>query len=133
MRLDAARLCLDCEEIHEDQVCPICSSEAFAYLTRWVQPAVAREVGPATPTRGSEPPPRASQPRSPGQVEAYRQILEGKPRRRTGFVTGSVLGLAAVSLAGWALRATSRPRETGQGEGATQAGASTGHTPDTQE
>jgi pterin-4a-carbinolamine dehydratase len=34
MRLDDARLCLDCEEIHEEQECPSCGSEAFAFLTR---------------------------------------------------------------------------------------------------
>jgi hypothetical protein len=43
MRLRVARLCLDCEEIHEDQQCPICSSEAFSYLTRWV-PVVERRI-----------------------------------------------------------------------------------------
>jgi len=36
MRLDDARLCLDCEEIHEAQECPVCLSEAFVYLMRWV-------------------------------------------------------------------------------------------------
>jgi hypothetical protein len=37
MQLRLARLCLDCEEIHEAQQCPVCASESFAYLTRWVQ------------------------------------------------------------------------------------------------
>jgi hypothetical protein len=36
MQLRAARLCLDCEEVHEGQECPVCLSEAFVYLTRWV-------------------------------------------------------------------------------------------------
>jgi hypothetical protein len=36
MQLRAARLCLDCEEIHEGQECPVCLSEAFVYLIRWV-------------------------------------------------------------------------------------------------
>jgi hypothetical protein len=36
MQLRTARLCLDCEEIHDQQECPLCLSEAFAYLTRWV-------------------------------------------------------------------------------------------------
>ena len=36
MQLRTARLCLDCEEIHADQQCPVCLSEAFTYLTRWV-------------------------------------------------------------------------------------------------
>jgi hypothetical protein len=59
MQLRAARLCLDCEEIHEQQECPVCLSEAFVYLTRWV-PAEERrahrrlpsatKVTPVTPT-----------------------------------------------------------------------------------
>jgi hypothetical protein len=36
MQLRSARLCLDCEEIHDAQECPVCLSEAFVYLTRWV-------------------------------------------------------------------------------------------------
>ena len=36
MQLRTARLCLDCEELHEQQVCPVCASEAFAFITRWV-------------------------------------------------------------------------------------------------
>jgi hypothetical protein len=43
MQLRTARLCLDCEEIHEGQECPVCLSEAFAYLTRWV-PAEERRT-----------------------------------------------------------------------------------------
>jgi hypothetical protein len=36
MQLKVARVCLDCEEIHDSQRCPVCASETFAYLTRWV-------------------------------------------------------------------------------------------------
>lgn len=36
MQLRTARLCLDCEELHDDQQCPVCASASFAYLTRWV-------------------------------------------------------------------------------------------------
>lgn len=43
MQLRTARLCLDCEEIHEAQECPVCLSEAFVYLTRWV-PAEERRT-----------------------------------------------------------------------------------------
>jgi hypothetical protein len=109
MKLDAARLCLDCEEIHDSQICPICSSEAFAYLTRWVRPQIEREAGGAE-SHAAESQARAGRLRTPEQVEAYRQLLEGKPRRRTGLVTGGVLGLAAVSLAGWAIRSSVRKR-----------------------
>ena len=43
MQLNRARLCLDCEELHEDQQCPVCASETFAFVTRWVP---AREARP---------------------------------------------------------------------------------------
>ena len=36
MQLHAARLCSNCEEIHDAQRCPRCGSGTFAYLTRWV-------------------------------------------------------------------------------------------------
>jgi hypothetical protein len=116
MKLDAARLCLDCEEIHDSQICPHCSSEAFAYLTRWVRPQIEREVGGTDP-HAAERQAGAGRPRTPEQVEAYRQLLEGKPRRRTGLVTGGVLGLAAVSLAGWAIRSSVRKRAAERAEG----------------
>ena len=31
MQLRTARLCLDCEEIHEENTCPMCASEMFAF------------------------------------------------------------------------------------------------------
>ena len=42
MKLTTARLCLNCDEVHDAQACPVCVSETFVYLTRWVprsQPA----------------------------------------------------------------------------------------------
>ena len=36
MQLRNARLCLDCDEIHEEAHCPICASESFALIKRWV-------------------------------------------------------------------------------------------------
>ena len=36
MQLSVARVCLDCEELHDSQQCPVCASETFAYLTQWV-------------------------------------------------------------------------------------------------
>jgi hypothetical protein len=36
MKIDVARLCLDCDEVHDSQRCPVCASETFAYLGRWV-------------------------------------------------------------------------------------------------
>ena len=45
MQLRIARLCLDCEELHDAQQCPVCASETFAYLSRWV-PAPERRAQP---------------------------------------------------------------------------------------
>ena len=42
MQLRTARLCLDCEEVHESQECPICLSEAGVFLTRWIPPEERR-------------------------------------------------------------------------------------------
>jgi hypothetical protein len=51
MQLRTARLCLDCEEVHSDRQCPICASESFTYLTRWVPVSERRDARrpPATP------------------------------------------------------------------------------------
>ena len=49
------------------------------------------------------------QPRTPEQIEAFRQLIEGKPEK-TGprLVTKSVMGLAALSLVGWAWRSAGK-------------------------
>jgi hypothetical protein len=56
MRLSDARLCLDCEELHTDERCPLCASEAFVFVTRWIpteqRPRRRRQV-PEPPTRKS--------------------------------------------------------------------------------
>jgi hypothetical protein len=36
MQLNVARLCSNCEEIHDSRRCPRCGSATYAYLTRWV-------------------------------------------------------------------------------------------------
>jgi hypothetical protein len=106
MKLDVARLCLDCEEVHEHQVCPHCGSEAFAFLTRWVQPT--SDVRLKTRVTAGET--TTGQPRPPDQVEALRQLIEGKPpARRSALVLKGLLGVAAFGLAGWAWRSTYRP------------------------
>ena len=58
MQLRVARLCLDCDEIHDSQQCPVCASEAFVYLTRWV-PAPERRIQSRPTVRA----PRLSPPR----------------------------------------------------------------------
>lgn len=49
MQLRKARLCIDCEEIHDQWQCPICASETFAFLTQWM-PAPERRKRPRLPT-----------------------------------------------------------------------------------
>ena len=57
MQLRLARLCLNCAEVHDGQQCPVCASETFAYLSRWV-PAPERRAQPRSldspllPSRG---------------------------------------------------------------------------------
>jgi hypothetical protein len=53
MRLTTARLCLDCEEIHHDESCPACASEASVYLARWIPQMSASSVNDARGGRGA--------------------------------------------------------------------------------
>jgi hypothetical protein len=36
MQLRVARLCLDCEEVHVGDTCPVCASDRNAFLTSWL-------------------------------------------------------------------------------------------------
>ena len=87
MQLRVARLCLDCEDVHDSQQCPVCASETFAYLTRWV---------PA--------PERRNQPRAP---EERRERAPTPPSRKK-LVGYGALGLGVVGLAEWFLRGRAR-------------------------
>jgi hypothetical protein len=105
MRLMNARLCLDCEEVHDQQHCPVCSSESFAFLTRWVVPSdtvsdSARTARPPDPVGRRE------------QVDAYRQILNPNSQapRRGRMVAGGALGLALIGLARLVWRAAPEPK-----------------------
>lgn len=103
MRLDDARLCLDCEEIHDDSECPACGSEAFAFLKRWIKTTSA---GPRSATIADRRPTGVvTRPAmSSEQLDAWRQIAEGKsePPRRGRLVARGLVGLAAMGIAGWA-------------------------------
>ena len=106
MRLDHARLCLDCEEIHEESECPACGSEAFAFLTRWIKisgepPPARRDGPPPIPAHDRTPAPPRPAPNA-GQVEAWRRIIEGPEEPRRNRLLGSLLGLTAMGVAGWA-------------------------------
>lgn len=36
MKIEQARLCLDCDELHDRIVCPACGSESWEYLSRFI-------------------------------------------------------------------------------------------------
>jgi hypothetical protein len=91
MDLREARLCLDCEEIFEGPHCPLCASESFAFVSRWV-PARARRTGP--------------KPAVSPEAATYRRLLVAdavKPKAMRLIKRGAV-GLAVVSLARWLWR-----------------------------
>ena len=131
MRLMNARLCLDCEEVHDQQHCPTCSSESFAFLTRWVTPS---------DTVAAEPAPRVTRPQDlvgrREQVDAYRQILNPTPEspKRGRIVARGALGLALLGVARIIWRAAPGPRpepKAGTGIPVTDGRVLTSHTSQT--
>jgi hypothetical protein len=99
MQLRNARLCLDCEEVHDGQQCPSCASETFAFITRWV---------PAPERRGR---PRPPEPSAPEELQAYRMMLEPE-RSPAGWkvLQRGAVGLALFGLAGWLWKTGSTDR-----------------------
>jgi hypothetical protein len=91
MQLRTARLCLDCEEVHDAMRCPSCASETFTYITRWIPaPERRNRVRPTT---------------SP-EAEVYRNLVakESASPGTKRMLKGGVVGLTALGLAGWFLR-----------------------------
>jgi hypothetical protein len=92
MQLRNARLCLDCEEVHDEMRCPSCASETFTFMTRWVPAPERRER------------PRPLEPSRPEELQAYRTLLDAanKPNGRGWqLVRQGAMGLALVGVAGW--------------------------------
>ena len=90
MQLHVARLCLDCNEVHETDDCPRCGSETFAYLSRWV-PAPERRV--------------VARPASSPDAEVYKELIDPPTTRRRGrMLKGGALGIGVLAAAGWFLR-----------------------------
>jgi hypothetical protein len=121
MRLMNSRLCLDCEEVHDQQHCPICGSESFAFLTRWVTPSDTVAAEPATAPRATRPPDavdRREQVERREQVDAYRQILNptSSPPKRGRLVARGALGLALLGVARVLWRAAPEPRPDSKAE-----------------
>jgi hypothetical protein len=85
MQLRTARLCLDCDEVHDEYRCPVCASDQFTYLSRWV---------PA-PEKISRP--RPSPTPSP-EADVYRQIARGAPPKPTSSWTKTLMGVGAAGI-----------------------------------
>ena len=89
MQLRIARVCLDCEEVHENQECPVCASESYAFLTRWV-PVTERRQRPRVPS-----PPVVTEPETSAVARWMKR---------------GAAGLAVVAVSRW-LWQTTRGRE----------------------
>ena len=108
MRLMNARLCLDCEEVHDEQHCPICSSESFAFLTRWVTPSDTATAEPAAARDA------AARIRLAGASRSMRIVRSSNPTpappKRGRLVAHGALGLALLGVARMIWRAAPEPR-----------------------
>jgi hypothetical protein len=95
MQLRTARLCLDCDEVHDAPQCPVCASEMFTYMTRWVP----------TPERRTRPRPTTSP-----EADVYRRLIEppqpasNHSSRGRQLLKHGVLGLTALGVVGWLWR-----------------------------
>lgn len=49
MQLRVARLCLDCENLHVEDRCPVCGSDTYAFLSTWL-PSEERRRWRRSPT-----------------------------------------------------------------------------------
>jgi hypothetical protein len=108
MQLRSARLCLDCDEVHDAQQCPQCATETFAFITRWVPI-------PDRPDRQNTRP-RAQEVSSPEALGVYREMLlpAEKPGGRWRTIRRGAVGLAIFGIAGWLWRQNSKAPEQGE-------------------
>jgi hypothetical protein len=128
MQLRNARLCLDCEEVHDAAHCPACASESFAFITRWVpSPSAEGAAAPATAPNGAAIPERRDrpdpilEPETRETLDTYRQLLNDRsqqpPQSHWRFVKRGAVGLALFGLAGWAWKQQAqRPGTPGRNE-----------------
>ena len=54
MQLRVARLCIDCEELHNADRCPLCASESYAFLASWLPSEERRRFRRAPPAPANE-------------------------------------------------------------------------------
>lgn len=102
MHLGVARLCLDCHEVHEYDRCPACTSEAFAFITRWIK---LEDAKPRTSIRADDSSPAVE------KIATYRQILQPRAKgfRVARWLRNGSLLVAAGYVARWGWHIASRP------------------------
>src|SRR5215207_1418634 len=103
MQLRNARLCLDCDEIHEEPHCPLCASESFAFIKRWVPASERRSRKRPPDTAGADGADSAHR----QTVATYKELLAaGQEPRLTPWrlVRGGAVSLALLGAAGWVWR-----------------------------
>jgi hypothetical protein len=101
MQLRVARLCVDCDEIHAEQTCPVCGSESFGYISRWIPVPERRTRSRPVVTSAS--------------ADTYRELLKPDPRSgKSRWLRRGVIGVTALSVLGWLWRrsAAETQRET---------------------
>ncbi len=101
MKLSNARLCLDCDEVYDEAQCPVCASESYAFIKRWVTaPEKRAPRAPVLNHTNSE------------TVAAYRALLAANQEPSTAgrLVRGGLLGLAVLGAAGWFLQRSIREK-----------------------
>jgi hypothetical protein len=122
MQLRNARLCLDCEEVHDAAHCPACASESFAFIKRWVpSPSADSAPGTAAADRadGNNRRPQPLEPATRETLDTYRQLLNDRSAQPSQwrFVKRGAVGLALFGLAGWAWKQQAqRPAAPGRNE-----------------
>jgi len=103
MRLPNARLCLDCDEVHDQARCPVCASESFAFIKRWIKTPEKR-TPPQVPTN------------VPSEtLDTYRALLDGGTEPRTAvqrLLRGGAVSLAVFGVAGWMFQRSLRKKDT---------------------
>jgi hypothetical protein len=98
MQLRNARLCLDCDEVHEESHCPVCASESFAFIKRWV---------PASERRTRQRQPEVVDGSHRETISTYKELLAANDEPRLTawqLVRGGAVSLALLGAAGWMWR-----------------------------
>ena len=88
MQLHAARLCVNCDEVHDALSCPRCASDEFVYLTRWVPAPERRTIARAEGANRS----------TVALSGATSTTSSGRAARLAGY---GALGLVVAGAARW--------------------------------